>query len=59
MVHTLLGNQLVAVDATSGTPIWASPRLRGEITHGSVHFHEVDGEPRIAVGTSLGMYLTR
>lgn len=55
------GEQIIVVDPDSGDEIWTSPALLGSISRAGVHFVDVagNGELRIGVATSLGMYLTR
>lgn len=58
-IEKIEGDQIVVVDSDSGDEIWESPTLLGSIARDGVHFVDVDGVLRIAVATSLGMYLTR
>jgi len=61
LTDTIEGEQVIVVDPDSGDEIWMSPALLGAIPQGGVHFVDVagNGELRIGVATSLGMYLTR
>jgi hypothetical protein len=53
--------QITIVGARSGNIVWESPPLVGVVQPGSVHYVTLPGEtvPRISIGTSAGMYLTR
>jgi hypothetical protein len=52
---------LTSVGARSGGIVFESPPLIGTIQRDSVHYVTLPGEtrPRISIGTSAGMYLTR
>ena len=52
-------SRLVAYDASTGSRIWESPWLFGRILRNSVHYFEYEGEPRLAIGTSEALYVTR
>ena len=52
-------SRLVAYDAATGHEIWESPWLFGRVLRNSVHYFEYLGEPRLAIGTSEAMYVTR
>ena len=52
-------SRLVAYDAATGHEIWESPWLFGRVLRNSVHYFEHLGEPRLAIGTSEAMYVTR
>jgi hypothetical protein len=51
--------RIIAVDATSGAEIWRSPYLFGRIARGSIHGFRSGAENRLAIGTFVGMYITR
>ena len=53
------GSKLTAFDAATGGKIWESPRLIGRISPNSVHYFDDGGEPRLVIGTSEAMYITR
>jgi hypothetical protein len=52
---------LAIVDARTGSIVFESPPLVGAVQHDSVHYFTPPGEtvPRMSIGTSGGMYLTR
>lgn len=52
---------LAIVGARSGGVVFESPPLIGAVQRGSVHYVTLPGEtrPRMSIGTSAGMYLTR
>ncbi len=54
-------SKLVAFDPATGHKIWESPRLFGRVLPNSVHYftESESGEPRLAIGTSKAMYVTR
>ncbi len=52
-------SRLVAYDPQTGHEIWKSPRLFGRVLPHSVHYFDESGEPRLAIGTSDAMYVTR
>ena len=52
-------SRLVAYDATTGRRIWESPWLFGRVLRNSVHYFEYEGEPRLTIGTSEALYVTR
>ena len=52
-------SRLVAYDASTGDRVWESPWLFGRVLRNSVHYFEYDGRPRLAIGTSEAMYVTR
>jgi hypothetical protein len=49
------------VDPTTGTTIWQSPYVSGNVPINSLSFHDFtgSGQLQMAFGTSAGMYLTR
>jgi hypothetical protein len=55
------GPFIVAVDSASGTEIWRSPGLFGEIARSGLHLVDTrgDGTLRMSVATSYGVLLTR
>ncbi len=52
-------SRLVAHDPATGRELWESPRLFGRVLPNSVHYFVEGGEPRLAIGTSDAMYVTR
>ncbi len=50
---------LVALDPVSGTEIWRSPALYGQVSRGSATWLQVGGAWRLALGTERSMYLTQ
>jgi hypothetical protein len=51
--------RIIAVDAASGVEVWRSPYLFGRITRGSIHGFRSGANNRLAIGTFVGMYVTR
>jgi hypothetical protein len=53
--------QLLIVDPTSGSPIWASTPIPGTVWTNSLSFRDVnnDGKLEMVFGTSLGMFVTQ
>jgi hypothetical protein len=51
--------EIRAVDAIGGQEVWRSPALAGQVSRGGLHFVQIGGETRLAIGTQGGMYLTR
>jgi hypothetical protein len=53
--------EIWAIDAQTGTGVWRSPGLPGEITRNSLHPLDVnlDGQYELAFGTQLGAFVTR
>ena len=51
--------RLVSFDPVTGTRLWESPELLGVVSPDSLHYVDVEGEPRLAIGTSRALYLTR
>lgn len=51
--------RIIAVDAASGAEVWRSPYLFGRITRGSIHGFRSGTDNRLAIGTFVGMYITR
>lgn len=52
-------SSIVVLSAKDLTVLWQSPWLFGSINRNSVHYAEIGGEPRLAIGTTEAMYLTR
>ena len=52
---------LVTLDPRSGSEVWRSPSLRGDIRKDGVHFLDIegDGNLRISIASGSGAYLTR
>jgi FG-GAP-like repeat len=52
---------LNVIDPSSGTVIWASPPLLGDIAHNSLGFYDLnaDGQLEMTFGTAFGMYMTQ
>ncbi len=52
---------LNVIDPSSGTVIWASPALLGDVAHNSVAFYDLnaDGQLEMTFGTAYGMYMTQ
>jgi hypothetical protein len=65
LVSRLVGSDydstIAIVGARSGGVVFESPPLIGSVQRGSVHYVTLPGEtsPRMSIGTSAGMYLTR
>jgi len=51
--------RIIAVDAASGAEVWRSPYLFGRIARGSIHGFRSGADNRLAIGTFVGMYITR
>lgn len=56
-----MASKIEVIDPTSGTEIWESPPLRGNVPINSLSFYDLggNGQLQIAFGTSVGMYLTQ
>jgi hypothetical protein len=54
-------SEIWAIDALTGTGVWRSPQLPGEIARGSLHPRDLDGDGQyeLAFGTQLGAFVTR
>ena len=52
---------IVAVDPKTGSQIWESPPLHGDVPINSLNFYDLkgDGQQEIAFGTTEGMYVTQ
>ena len=50
---------LVMMDAISGSLIWHSPSLLGEVERGSLRLDQHNGASRVLVGTSEALYISR
>jgi hypothetical protein len=57
----VLSTEVVTVDAVSGAVVSSSPLLFGNVMHDSIQYVDVngDGKLRLAIGTTIGTYLTR
>jgi hypothetical protein len=53
--------KIEVIDPASGTEIWESPPLRGDVPINSLNFYDLNGngQLQIAFGTNVGMYLTQ
>jgi FG-GAP-like repeat len=49
------------IDPSSGTIIWASPPLLGNVSRHSLGFYDLngDGQLEMTIGTAVGMYITQ
>jgi hypothetical protein len=54
-------SEIWAIDAQTGTGVWRSPGLPGEITRNGLHPVDVDldGQYELAFGTQFGAFVTR
>ena len=53
------GARLESYDPLTGTRLWGSPELLGGVSPNSVHYLEVEGEPRLVIATEKAVYMTQ
>ena len=51
--------KLVSYDPVTGARLWESPTLLGVVSPDSLHYVDVEGAPRLAIGTTRAMYVTQ
>jgi len=61
LVGVVNDSTIAIIDARSGSTVFESPPLIGTVQPNSVHYVTLPGEtePRMSIGTTGGMYLTR